>query len=64
MDHKDYRNILEKMIFDHLDNIRNCVMTKSSGDVKTDIQTLMLIEDELGDILLNWDQSGDLEDED
>lgn len=60
MEIKDVRLKLEREILQKLDSIRTKVLTlKSSNEVK-DVQMLVIVNDELDDVLLNWQISGPL----
>lgn len=55
---------LEKSIISKLDKIKRQVLTNTKGTMSQDIQILVSVNDELDDILLNWEMglTDDLED--
>lgn len=46
---------LEREILAKLKTIEEKVLTKTSGSHATDVQVLIMVQDELDDVLLNWE---------
>lgn len=46
---------LEREILAKLKAIEEKVLTKTSGSHATDVQVLIMVQDELEDVLLNWE---------
>ena len=48
---------LETTIFEKIKSIEEKVLTKTSGSHAKDVQILIMINDEIEDVLLNWEDS-------
>lgn len=58
MSSHDIRPKIEGLILQKLDKIRENVRTSALSESKTDLQILLMVNDELDDVLLNWQISG------
>jgi hypothetical protein len=48
---------LENSVFEKLKLIEEKILTKTSGSHSKDVQVLIMVNDELDDVLLNWEDS-------
>lgn len=48
---------LEASVFEKLKLIEEKILTKTSGSHSKDVQVLIMVNDELDDVLLNWEDS-------
>lgn len=48
---------LETSVFEKLKLIEEKILTKTSGSHSKDVQVLIMVNDELDDVLLNWEDS-------
>lgn len=55
--YKVLRLELEKDIFLKLEKIKEKILTHSDGTVRENIQILVMVNEELEDVLLNWEPS-------
>lgn len=60
MELKKLRSKLETDILKKLESIRDKTLTLKSIDEFKDVQLLVIVNDELDDVLLNWQISGSL----
>jgi hypothetical protein len=60
MEIRDVRLKLEREILQKLDSIREKVLTSTSVNEMRDAQLLLLVNDELEEVLMNWQLSGPL----
>ena len=60
MELKQLRSKLETDILKKLESIRDKTLTLKSIDEFKDVQLLVIVNDELDDVLLNWQISGPL----